>query len=276
MSNACPCCPEAGHVESRADSSHGKEANREDYHNMGDALIGEVYPSGDAELRTEAPGSSKAAAGPGNAHVEGADDISGSCGKVERDSKDDVNDLGHMEMMDREDGEERDRQPLTQEQYHWVQEAIDELKEKLKPKKSIFQKTMDTSLKDVISILSDADDSKISNLGDDDGWVEIEITVGSGACDTVMPTNMFQRISILQTEDSRRQRKYEVANGAYIVNKGERKCLLMFENSGIMKKITFQCADVHKPLLAISKVADLGYDCTLGKDGGELKDKVTG
>ena len=50
-----------------SESSHRKEANREDYHNMGDALIGEVYPSGDAELRTEAPGSSKAAAGPGNA-----------------------------------------------------------------------------------------------------------------------------------------------------------------------------------------------------------------
>ena len=34
---------------------------------MGDALIGEVYPPGDAELRTEAPGSPEAAAGPGNA-----------------------------------------------------------------------------------------------------------------------------------------------------------------------------------------------------------------
>ena len=49
----------------------------------------------------------------------------------------------------------------------------------------------------------------------------------------------------------------------------------MSENSSVMKKITFQCADVHKPLLAISKVADLGFDCTLGQDGGELRDRVT-
>ena len=33
---------------------------------------------------------------------------------------------------------------------------------------------------------------------------------------------------------------------------------------------------MHKPLLRISKVADLGFDCTLEKEGGELKDRVTG
>ena len=43
-----------------------------------------------------------------------------------------------------------------------------------------------------------------------------------------------------------------------------------------MKKITFQCADIHKPLLSVSRCADLGFDCVLESDDGKLLDKVTG
>ena len=42
------------------------------------------------------------------------------------------------------------------------------------------------------------------------------------------------------------------------------------------KKTCFQVADVHKPLLSISRIADLGFDCILGKAGGYLADTVTG
>ena len=43
-----------------------------------------------------------------------------------------------------------------------------------------------------------------------------------------------------------------------------------------IKKIVFQCADIHKPLLSVSRCADLGYKCVLDKEGEELVDKVTG
>ena len=109
-----------------------------------------------------------------------------------------------------------------------------------------------------------------------DEWVEVEITVDSGACDTVMPTSLCTHISILQTAESRAGLEYEVANGETIPNVGERKCLLMSEDSGTMKKITFQCADIHKPLLSVSRCADLGFSCVLEADGGKLVDKVTG
>ena len=124
-----------------------------------------------------------------------------------------------------------------------------------------------------------AADMSLSPLGakdSGDGWVEIEITIDSGACDTVLPTAWCSHISILQSEDSRRGVEYEVANGETIPNLGERHCLLMSENSNIMKKIVFQTADIHKPLLSVSRCADLGYKCTLDVDGGELVDKVTG
>ena len=51
---------------------------------------------------------------------------------------------------------------------------------------------------------------------------------------------------------------------------------MMTAGSNAMKKITFQVADVHKPLLAISKIADQGFECILGKTGGRLIDQVTG
>ena len=50
----------------------------------------------------------------------------------------------------------------------------------------------------------------------------------------------------------------------------------MSENSEQAKRITFQFANVHKPLLSVSRVADLGYECVLNAEGGELRDMVTG
>ena len=44
----------------------------------------------------------------------------------------------------------------------------------------------------------------------------------------------------------------------------------------MMKHIAFQCADVHKALLSVSRLADQGYECTLGKLGGVLRDVDTG
>jgi len=43
-----------------------------------------------------------------------------------------------------------------------------------------------------------------------------------------------------------------------------------------MKRIAFQCADLHKPLLSVSRLSDQGYECTLGKLGGVLRDVDTG
>ena len=41
------------------------------------------------------------------------------------------------------------------------------------------------------------------------------------------------------------------------------------------EKTEFQCADVHKTLLIVSKVADLGYDCLLGETEGQMIDAIT-
>ena len=46
--------------------------------------------------------------------------------------------------------------------------------------------------------------------------------------------------------------------------------------SNTAKRIVFQVADVHKPLLSISGCADMGFDCHLDDKGGHLTDKETG
>ena len=80
----------------------------------------------------------------------------------------------------------------------------------------------------------------------------------------------------MATDKSRAGFEYEVANGEGLLNMGERRCFMMMENSNTMKRIAFQCADVHKPLLSVSRLADQGYECTLRKFGVPLRDVDTG
>ena len=116
----------------------------------------------------------------------------------------------------------------------------------------------------------------ISAMRSPDEWTELEVTVDSGACISVMPIASCEGIDILENELSRSGAEYEVANGATIPNLGERRCEVMTVGSLQPKRITFQVADVHKPLLSISGCADMGFDCFLGQHGGQLRDRITG
>ena len=50
---------------------------------------------------------------------------------------------------------------------------------------------------------------------------------------------------------------------------------MMTVGSAVPKRINFQVADVHKPSLSVSRVADMGYECRLNKNGGCLMDLMT-
>ena len=102
-----------------------------------------------------------------------------------------------------------------------------------------------------------------------DGWMELEVTVDSGACDTVMPISSCD-FKILPSYASTHGMEYEVANGAEIPNLGERKCLIRTPGNRKERRITFQVADVHKPLLSVTRAADAGFDCLLTDTGGHL------
>jgi hypothetical protein len=108
------------------------------------------------------------------------------------------------------------------------------------------------------------------------GWEYLEITVDSGACDTVLPSGMLSSIALEQSEGSKRGDEYEVANGHSIVNEGQKRCVMMTPGSSSPKGIIFQVSDVHKPLMSVGSMADAGYECLLRKDGGIMRDTDTG
>ena len=118
--------------------------------------------------------------------------------------------------------------------------------------------------------------SRISTVQKPDEWVLIDVTVDSGACVTTMPSGLCLGISIIDNDLSRSGVEYEVANGESIANLGERRCQVMTVGSMIPKQITFQVADVHKPLLSITACSDMGFDCYLVKEGGSLRNRMTG
>ena len=105
--------------------------------------------------------------------------------------------------------------------------------------------------------------ASISSMEKYKGWSELEVTIDSGACDTVMPISACNEITVQQSEQQKNKLKYEVANGQTIANEGERKCLLMTVGADRPRRITFQVADVHKALLSITRAADAGYECHL-------------
>lgn len=118
-------------------------------------------------------------------------------------------------------------------------------------------------------------DSRISAMGVG-VWRAVEITIDSGACDTVMPVGMCPGIGVHESENQRKGLEYEVASGETIANEGGKRCLLMTVGAKVPKRITFQLADVHKPLLSVTKVADAGYECHRNSFGGYLLDTFTG
>ena len=99
----------------------------------------------------------------------------------------------------------------------------------------------------------------------------------SGACDTVMPTNLCPNIKLEESQAKRDGVVYEAAGGDQdLPNLGEKRCVLMTLGAKKAKKIVFQIADRHKPLLSVSRVTDAGYECRLGKNGGALIDLTSG
>ena len=101
--------------------------------------------------------------------------------------------------------------------------------------------------------------SPISDANDGE-WVEMEVTVDSGACDTVMPVSSCS-LKVLPSYQSHHEMEYEVANGASM-------CIIRTPGRLEENRITFQVADVHKPLLIVTTAADAGYECLLTDTGG--------
>ena len=118
--------------------------------------------------------------------------------------------------------------------------------------------------------------SAASPANQEEEWYELEMTADTGACDTVMPKEMASHIPIQPSLQSLRSMQYEVADGTQIPNLGERRCVMWTEDATSARKINVQVADVHKPLLSLSRCADMGFESRFGRRAGALIDEESG
>ena len=107
-------------------------------------------------------------------------------------------------------------------------------------------------------------------------WTLIDVIADSGACETVMPASMCQGISLVESAGSKAKVEYEVASGKSVKNLGERHCEVYCEGASSSMLMHFQVADIHRPLLSLSKAADQGFRSYLDSYGGWLEDTTTG
>ena len=107
-------------------------------------------------------------------------------------------------------------------------------------------------------------------------WTLIELIVDSGACETVLPASLCSHIRLRESAGSKAKVEYEVASGKKIPNLGEKHCEVFVEGSASAMMMHFQVADIHRPLLSLSKCADQGFQSHLDYWGGWLEDTQTG
>ena len=96
-------------------------------------------------------------------------------------------------------------------------------------------------------------------------WERVVLTVDSGASDTVIPPSVARHLPLINSDKVGIE--YEVANGGVVVNLGERRAEVSTKmghaNTFLM---SFQVVDVHKPLLAVSKLVAAGHKVIFDKD----------
>ena len=88
------------------------------------------------------------------------------------------------------------------------------------------------------------------------------MTVDSGASDTVIPPHVARRVPMLHS--SKVGTEYEVANGEVIEMFWEKHVVLNMTTEGNSMAMTFQVAEVHKPLLAVSRIVEAGNQVLFG------------
>ena len=95
--------------------------------------------------------------------------------------------------------------------------------------------------------------------------------------DSVMPKDgACARIPIVPSAQCQRGMEYEVANAQTIPCVGERRLEIWTHGMTAPRGMVIQCADVHKPLLSLSRCADPRYESCIGRTCGYLLDCETG
>ena len=105
--------------------------------------------------------------------------------------------------------------------------------------------------------------------GQANGWTCIRTVMDSGAVDSVAPTTMAPGAVVVPSPGSLRGQNYLSASNERIPNLGQQTLEVRTEE-GLDANVTFQMADVTRPLNSVGKVCDTGKRVIFGKRGGVI------
>ena len=89
-------------------------------------------------------------------------------------------------------------------------------------------------------------------------WERIELTVDSGAAETICPAASAKSVPTVPGEKFKAGASYTCASGKPLPNLGEKKCLAYFGDSPTARGLRMQVADISRPLLSVSRAVDSG------------------
>ena len=120
-------------------------------------------------------------------------------------------------------------------------------------------------------------DGMIGELNNDD-WTELPhpLVIDSGAAETVIPTDWCANYPTRQGDGSKNGRYYTAANGEPVYNRGEKTLLLASRDGSDLRKMTFQCADVHKALGSVSQIVKRGNRVIFDENGSYIQNNLSG
>ena len=114
----------------------------------------------------------------------------------------------------------------------------------------------------------------INSVGKDE-WEEVEMTIDSGASETVVGEDMLASVELREGLGSKRGVEYEVANGVRIPNLGEKR-FLGISDEGVKRHITAQVCEVNKGLLSVRRMVGAGNRVVFEPTGSYIEDPNTG
>jgi hypothetical protein len=122
---------------------------------------------------------------------------------------------------------------------------------------------------------SDGEDPTLNALGvKTPGAVLIEAVVDSGAADPVARAGTFGG-KVMPSTMSKAGRKYRGPDGTRIPNEGQQQ-VQFTSDEGHRCGMTWQIADVERPLIAVSHLSAAGNNVIFTKTGGEIVNNATG
>eukprot|EP00969_Alexandrium_andersonii_P165787 7326220-Alexandrium_andersonii.AAC.1 len=101
------------------------------------------------------------------------------------------------------------------------------------------------------------------------GYTRVPVGVGSRAAASAMPEWLLGNRRVLESKGSRKGARYPAADGGRIRDLGEVH-LGIHAQEQHRCRITFQVAEVERPLLAVSTLAKAGYDVYFASSGGKV------